>query len=185
MAGGQLKNQWFPVYVSGQGTFQLNGQPSGAIGARARAEITLDTFPYLIYGARFEISYELPAAYWIVPANQNYKQLMREGGVEDDYDVEIQLTQGNVTTNQPAHVRNLQGGLSINKHPWPLFYPARGGNRITMIATRNSSFAPVRVADVDQALTILWKVTLETSRGIRNVADGVTSPTPPPSTGYP
>lgn len=183
MGADPLQSQWFPVYPSATGTFLLNGAPSGDRGAEANCEITLDTFPYLVYGARFEVSYELPLAYFA--ENQDYKRNMREGGVDDDFEVAISLTQGNVTVQELAHVRNLQGGLSINKHPWPVYYPLRGGNKVSIRARRLSSFAPVIVADVAIPLSVLLKVTLETARGIRNVADGITSPAPPPSTGFP
>lgn len=179
----QLQAQWFPVYPSGSGVFMLNGQPSGDINAEAVVSIELDTFPTLIYGARFESTYELPATFWA--SNPSFKRDMREGGVVDDCEVDIRLTQGNVTTQELAHMRNLQGGLSINKHPWPVFYPVRGGNKVGFRVRRLSSFAPVVVNDVPQPLTVTLKVTLETARGIRNVADGITSPAPPPSTGFP
>jgi hypothetical protein len=175
--------QWFPVYPSGSGTFMVDGSPSSRAGSAATVEITLDTFPYLVYGARFETSYELPIPFF--DAEPAFKQFMREGGVDDDYDVTIQLTQGNVTVQNGAHVRNLQGALGFNKHPWPMPYPMRGGNKVTFTARRNSSYPRVLVADTEVPLTIIWKVTLETARGIRSVADGITSPTPPPSTGYP
>jgi hypothetical protein len=180
-----LNAQWFPVYPSQQGIFQLDGNPSSRAGTTATVEIDLDTFPTLVYGARFETSYELPLAFFT--ANPAFKQQMREGGVDDDYDVSIQLTQGNVTVQQLAHVANLQGRLGINKHPWPVFYPLRGGNKVTMTARRNSSYPQVidPASGLEVPITILWKVTLETARGIRNVADGISSPAAPPSSGYP
>lgn len=183
MQRNPLDAQWFPVYPSQQGVFQLDANPSSRAGSTATVEINLDTFPTLVYGARFETSYELPLAFF--EANPAFKQQMREGGVDDDYDVTIQLTQGNVTVQNAAHAANLQGRIGINKHPWPVFYPLRGGNKILMTARRNSSYPPVLVADVEIPITIIWKVTLETARGIRNVADGISSPAPPPSTGYP
>jgi hypothetical protein len=81
-------------------------------------------------------------------------------------------------------VRNIQGALGINKHPWPIFYPMRGGNKVTLTARRNSSYPPVLIADVEVPITIMWKVSLETARGVRTVADGITSPAAPPSTGF-
>jgi hypothetical protein len=177
-----LQAQWFPVYPSGEGIFTIDGTPSSRATAQATCEITLDTFPYLVYGIRFETSYELPLPFF--DTNPAFKQQMREGGVDDDYDVTIQLTQGNVTTQRGAHVRNIQGALGINKHPWAIFYPMRGGNKVTVTARRNSSYPPVLIADVEVPITIIWKVTLETARGVRTVADGVTSPAAPPSTGF-
>jgi hypothetical protein len=51
-------------------------------------------------------------------------------------------------------------------------------------AVRNSSYAPVVISDVVQEFTIVWKVTIETARGITNTTDGITSPPPPGSTGF-
>lgn len=177
--------QWFPLFQSEQAVFQLDGAPSGGAGSQARMTITLDTFPYMVYGLRFTTSYELPPDFWV--ANLDWKQFMRLGGVDDDYDVSIKLTQGNVTTQRDAHVRNLQGANDINKHPWPLPYPLRGGNKIEVTATRNSSYPIVidPATEEETPLTILLKVSALTARGARNVLDGVTSPTPPPSTGFP
>lgn len=181
--GEDLQAQWFPVYPSASAVFLLDGQPSSRINAEAVCEIQLDTFPTLVYGARFEVSYELPLVYWI--ANPDYKANMRLGGVDDDIEVSIALTQGNVTTQERAHMRNLQGGESINKHPWPVFYPLRGGNKVTFRCRRLSSYVPVIVNDVEVPLTLTLRVSLETARGIQNVADGISSPATPPSTGYP
>lgn len=180
---GKPQEQWFPVYPSATGTFLLDGVASSRRGSEAVAEIQLDTFPSLVYGARFEVSYELPLAFFA--ENPGFKRDMREGGVDDDYEVSITLTQGNVTVQESAHVRNLQGAGGINKHPWPIFYPLRGGNKVMFRARRLSSYAPVIVSDVEVPIAILWKVSLETARGIANVADLISTPAPPGSTGFP
>ena len=177
--------QWFPVYPSGSAPFV--GPDGSALGswrqgATATVSIELDTYPQLIYGFRFEVSYELPGAFYA--ANPDYKRRMREGGQDDDYDIKVTLTQGNITTNVAAHVANIQGRLGINKHPLCVYYPARGGNKMQFSATRNSSYAPVIVADQIQEFTVNWKVTIETARGISSVMDGVTGPPPPGSSGF-
>lgn len=181
MAG--LQAQWFPLYPAASAVFQLDGAPSSRAGSQARCTITLDTFPYLVYGLRFDTSYELPLEFF--EDNPAFKMNMALGKVDDDFDVEIQLTQGNVTSIERSHVRNLQGSNGFNRHPWPLPYPMRGGNKISITAIRNSSYPRILVNDVEVPLAITLKVSAETARGVRNVADGITTPAPPPSTGYP
>jgi hypothetical protein len=176
--------QWFPVISSTTPSpFLVDGQRSGAIGAEAKATLSLDTFPELLYAVRFTTSYELPpATFGLAPA---FKQQMREGGVDDDFTVQVLLTQQNITSQAPAHLRNFQGALQTNLHPLPIPYPFRGGNRFDFTARRVSSYPQLRVDEqIVQVLPQLF-VTIIAARGVQSVADNVTSPKPPPSTGFP
>jgi hypothetical protein len=175
--------QWFPIYESGEAPFLVDTTRSGALGAIATVTITLDNYPHLIYGVRFDVSYEIPAADF--GALPGFKRDMREGGVDDDFDVTIQMTQQSIAAKR-IHVRNLRGALGINQHPFPVPYPLRGSNKITLECRRNSSYPLFIVPDV-RTLNILptVKISLELARGVQSVADGQTSPPAPPSTGFP
>ncbi len=185
MAGERSNAQWFPVLYGESAQFKVDATPSGNAGAIARVLFTLDTFPWLLYGVRFEVSYELPALFLAEPENWPFKQFMREGGIDDDFSVTIRAAQQSITGGNPVHVRNVQGALGINKHPLPLPYPFRGGNKIEIECRRLSSYPVIEVADLQVVLTPTVHVALELARGVQQVADGVSSPPPPPSTGFP
>jgi hypothetical protein len=173
--------QWFPIYHSGEAPFQISGARSGIIAAEAVLTITIDTYPELVYGIRFDTSYELPPAiFGQAPA---FKQQMREGGVDDDYDVTIKLSQQSVATTR-AHVRNVQGALGVNRHPWPVPYPLRGSNKIEITARRNSSYPELRVGETITLVLPVLKVTIEAARGVQQIADNITGPPAPGSTGF-
>jgi hypothetical protein len=174
--------QWFPIYHSGEAPFMVSGVRSGAIAAEATVSITIDTYPELVYGVRFDCSYELPAA--IFGQAPSFKQQMREGGVDDDYDVTIRLSQQSVVGTR-AHVRNIQGSLGFNRHPWPVPYPLRGTNKIEITAKRNSSYAELRVGETITLVLPVLKVTVEAARGVQQIADNITGPPAPGSTGFP
>jgi hypothetical protein len=175
--------QWFPIFASNAAPFLLSDARSGAIGAEAKVSIVLDTFPELIYACRFTVSYEIPpATFGLAP---NFKQFMREGGVDDDFTVKVELTQQNITAGTPAHVRNFQGALGTNLHPLPVPYPVRGGNRLEFLARRTSSYPQLRVDDIILEIQPQLFVSIVAARGVLSVADNVTSPAPPPSTGFP
>lgn len=174
--------QWFPVLQSEEAPFLVQGEPSGAKGATAKVTITLDTYPHLLYGFRFDVSYEIPpSVFGQVPA---FKRDMRDGGVDDDYDVTILLTQQNIAS-KPTHVRNVRGAKGTNQHPLAVFYPLRGTNNITIEAVRNSSYAQIRAGDVLLDVFPVWKVTLDLARGVQQIADNASGPPAPGSSGYP
>lgn len=117
-----------------------SGVPSGAAGARARLQTSLNNAPQILYRLTFEVSYELPAEFFAT--NLDFKKLMREGGVDDDFTVDIKLTQQNPTEG-PVHVRTLQGFLGINLHPLPVPYAFQGGNNITIDCQRVTGYPVV------------------------------------------
>jgi hypothetical protein len=117
-----------------------SGNLSGAAGARARLQTSLNNSPQILYRLTFQVSYELPAEFFA--ANLDFKKLMREGGIDDDFTVDIKLTQQNITEG-PVHVRDLQGFLTVNMHPLVVPYAFQGGNNITVDVQRVSSYPVV------------------------------------------
>jgi len=177
----EINVQWFPIYQSGEAPFLLGKDPSGLIGASAKMTIVVDNFPHQLYGVRFDVTYELPPA--IFGQVLDYRRNMRDGGVDDDFDVTIKLSQQSVV-GEAAHVRNVRGALGVNQHPWPVPYPLRGANNIAIEARRNSSYAEIRIGETITTVAPILKVTLELARGVRSEADNVTGPGSPGSTGY-
>jgi hypothetical protein len=175
--------QWFPIFASNAAPFLDGSTKSGAIGAEAKVSITIDTYPELIYGVRFAVSYEIPAAtFGLAPA---FKQQMREGGVDDDFTVTVELTQQKITTGSSTHVRNFQGALGINLHPLPVPYPVRGGNRFEFSGRRTSSYPQLRIDDLILNIEPSLYVTILAARGVLSVADNVSGPAAAGSTGFP
>lgn len=128
----------FPTFQEDEADqFRLGGQPSGAAGARAKVQISLNNAPQILYRVTPTVSYELPADFWA--AHPEFKKQMREGGVDDDYNINITLTQQNVTQG-PVHVRNFAGFLNINLTPLPVPYAFEGGNNVTIEAQRLTSY---------------------------------------------
>jgi hypothetical protein len=125
------------------------GIPSGVAGARAKLVTSLNNAPQILYRLTFQVSYELPAEFFAT--HPEFKKWMREGGIDDDFTVDIKLTQQNPTQG-PVHVRDLQGFLSINQHPLAVPFAFQGGNNITVDVQRLTGY-PV-IDDVEIVPTV-------------------------------
>jgi len=135
---GPIQPTLFPNFQpSEKAAFQIATVPSGGISAVAKLNIELNNSPQILYGIRWAVSYELPAEFWAL--NPNYKALMREGGVDFDFDVEVNLTQQNITQAR-VPFEAFTGRGNVNHTPLPVPYAFQGGNNLAITCTRNSSY---------------------------------------------
>lgn len=127
----------FPGYNTVRAEFKKGSQPSGAAGARVRVTLTLNNSPVLVYGVRSRVSYELPNDFF--RQNYGFKRQMRFGGVDTDFDLQINLTQQNITQT-PTPMDCIQGADGQNYHPFASPYMFQGGNNVTFEAERITSY---------------------------------------------
>lgn len=174
--------QWFPILMSKRAPFLIDGSPSGALGSIATTTVVVDNYPHMLYGVRLAVTYEIPAAlFGLIP---DFKANMRQGGVDFDFDLTINTSQQSIAL-EPAHAENVQGAQGIMKLPFPVAYPVRGSNNITIEARRLSSYAQVRVDGIILDVAPTLKITLELARGVQSLAENVIGPPAPGSTGFP
>jgi hypothetical protein len=167
-------------YYPKEAPFLLSRNPSGDEGAECKFEFSLDNYPDIIYGLRGTVVYALPAAF--ENENFNFRQLMKQGGVDEGFDIEVTLTQSNITTGWvPAP--NFWGSQGINWHPLAVPYMLRGGNNVTVKARRTISYPHPTFGDPEQTLNVAPTLKLTLVTGVL-VADTMPG-SAPGSTGAP
>ena len=157
MNATRLQPSIFPGYKPAAGQFMLASSPSGAAGARVKLTLSLNNSPQILDGVRSRVSYELPAEFW--RDNPGFKRDMREGGVDTDFLMSIDLTQQNITQDA-THVDTIQGAGGVNYHPFPSPYLFQGGNNVTVTAERLSSYPVVVVGQSEFIIAPTLHVTL-------------------------
>ena len=133
-----LQPQAFPIYYPmGPNAFiDASGDPSGAVGARARLGRDLSNFPHMFMGLRITNLYALPDE----PTADDV-QLFRalKEWVDGEQSVRIELAQQNITADSVLDVQ-LTGRAGIHWHPFPVPFPMAGANSITVEITRLSPY---------------------------------------------
>ena len=127
---GQPALQEFPLYYpSTPQTFVLSGQPSGAIGAQAIANITLTNLPHILYGIRIDVEFDLD--------DLADKNLIIQTGVARACNIEISMAQQNITAG-PTFLPHMTGRTEVGAvyHPLPVPFGFVGTNNLQVKATR-------------------------------------------------
>lgn len=131
----------FPLYYPASAPFLDDGAgggaPSGAAGAQATVNPTINNFPHTFYGVRVRNVYELPD-----PALADAFRAVKL--VDQDQTIRIELAQENVTANatlQDHVVGGAQGSTGgIHWHPFPVPYLLAGGNEVNVVLRRLTSY---------------------------------------------
>lgn len=179
-----MVDKYLPIEVSKyygkEGPFLIGKNPSGDVGAEFKTEFSLDNYPDIIYGIRAVSIYALPAEW--ENAHLDFRMLMAQGKLDEAYDVEITLTQSNITTGWIA-APTFFGSEGINWHALAVPYMLRGGNNVTFKARRTVSYPHPTFGDPVQTLNITptLKVTVVTGVLVADLMPG----SAPGSTGAP
>lgn len=161
-------DQGFPLYYSLSAAFlDSEGDPSGAVGARAELVRELNNFPHIFYGVRIRNVYALPDV--DLAAAFAAARL-----VDNDQVVEIQLAQQNITA-QALLQDELVGGHAgvsggVHWHPFPHPYLMAGGNNVRLVVTRLNGYPDL---DEDNPVLPVCRAALVTAvfrKGFRTVA---------------
>ena len=156
---GELLNQGFPLYYSTSAPLLLDGEPSGAAGARAELVRELNNFPHIFYGVRLRNVYPLPK----VDLADEFRAVKL---LDADQVVEVNLAQQNITaqaTPQDQLVGGIPsdaGGGAVHWHPFPHPYLMAGGNEIRIVVTRLTSYPNL---DDDNPVLPVVRATLVTA----------------------
>ena len=125
--------QRLPVYFPGSARFQdANGNPSGQVGSKATVTISINLRPQWMTGIRVRNVYPVPDGF----QNFNVVYLDRLDGEQT---MSTELTQSNIVVRdalQPLVI----GRDGIHWHPFATPYPWGGGDNITLIFTRLTSY---------------------------------------------
>lgn len=125
-----LGMQYFAQYIALEPVpFQLNGAPSGAVGAIARLSVAIDNFPEFVLGVRINNVYPLPP-------NPNeitmalYRNLKEH--TDGEQTVLYRVSQQSVTTNLPLQMHITGRPDGQHWHSFPVPYPIAGANNIQL-----------------------------------------------------
>ncbi len=133
--------QEFPLYYpSAPANFILGGQPSGAVGAIARANIGLTNLPHILFGIRVDNLYDLD--------DLTLKAQIAAAGLDTEQTLEVQIAQQNITAG-PTLQRHVCGTPQTGQvwHPLPSPFGFTGTNNVTIILRRVISY-PAEVIPV-------------------------------------
>jgi len=167
--------QRFPIMYPGSAQFiGSDGQPSGARGAVAHVEITINNRPHEITGFRIANQYLVPNEL----RNSNGLDWLR--WIDPQQDVRTDLAQQNVIV-RPAQQDLIVGRDGIHWHPWECPYPFRGGNNIVLDVVRQIPYSATQLSPQIDINEITCKVVVV---GWAYVTDEF-PPAGPPSTGFP
>jgi len=136
-----LKPQTFPTeYALGPVTFtDANGNPSGAIGARATLDKTLSNFPHMIMGIRLANRWSLPAA----PSDEDIAHATYiKRYIDGEQTVRMQVAQQSILID-PSLQTLVTGRDGLHWHPFPAPYPVAGGNDVSFEIVRVSAYPPL------------------------------------------
>lgn len=124
--------QNIPVFFPGSARFQNSeGQPSGAVGAIATVEISINLRPQWLTGIRVRNVYPVPsAAQTLIPYLDR---------LDDEQTMTTELTQSNIVV-RAAKQDTVIGRGGFHWHPLPSPYPWGGGNNLTLIFTRLTAY---------------------------------------------
>lgn len=137
-----LDPQTFPIYypIGPKPFLDGNGEPSGAVGARAELEKDLSNFPHMFIGIRIDNIYNIPSEEGVDPTAdvvQLYRALKE--WVDGEQSITINLSQQSISVDKLLQVQ-LTGRNGENWHPFPSPFPMAGGNNITIDVERSTSY---------------------------------------------
>lgn len=146
----ETRGQPFPaIYSSGLIPFKLGNQTSGAAGARATHNFTLNTNPGAIYGIRIASFYEIPNN---PSANlvALFDYLSRVTDLQQS--VAVQVAQQTMTLSSPAPQAHI-AGTSFVYYDFPEpFGPLQGSNNVKVDVTRLTSYPSYLIGEVEFAI---------------------------------
>ena len=129
-----VQYQRIPVLFPGSARFQdANGVPSGAVGAQATVEISINLQPQFLVGIRVANVYAIPAEGQIAERFPYYERL------DEEQTLTTELTQSNIIV-RAALQSTVTGRRGFHWHPLAVPYLWRGGNNLTMVITRLTSY---------------------------------------------
>lgn len=169
-----------PKIYPREAPFELDGVPSGDVGATLKVTFDLDNFPDHVYGLRGRAVYALPIAF--ENANLGFRQFMKQGGTDEGFDIQVTLTQSNVTTGW-VDVSTFWGSQGIHWHPLPTPYKLRGGNNIEVECRRTIAYPHPTFGDPVQTLNVAPTLKLTLVTGVL-ISDAMPA-SAPGSTGRP
>lgn len=135
MARDVYSPQKIPVYFPGSARFQnADGVPSGALGAKATVTISINLRPQWFTGIRAWNVYPVGETF------QNFNILYLQH-LDNQQTMSTELTQSNIVVRDALQPLLLGGGApAIHWHPFATPYPWGGGDNITLIFTRLTSY---------------------------------------------
>lgn len=128
--------QRIPIYYPADpASFRNGSSNSGAAGARAAVTFDIPNDPHLIYGVRLVVTCPLP---FVEPTEAQLRLFQAAQTIYDDNLIRIDISQLSMAAIS-IHQRALCGSDGVVWHPFPDPFPAAGGNKWTITATRLTS----------------------------------------------
>ena len=129
-----IQYQRIPVLFPGSARFQnADGAPSGAVGATATVEISINLQPQMLVGIRVANVYAIPTQGQAAERFPYYDRL------DEEQTLTTELTQSNIIV-RAAMQSTVTGRRGFHWHPFSVPYLWRGGNNLTMVITRLTSY---------------------------------------------
>jgi hypothetical protein len=163
----RMLDEGFPFYYPMSAPFLLDGDPSGAVGARAELTRELNNFPHIFYGLRLRNVYPMPSI-----DNADDWNLLKQ--LDADQLIRIDLAQQNIVA-QPTLQDTVTGGLAgrgggvTHWHPFPHPYLLAGGNNIDVEVTRITGYPDLAQDLPVHPVCYATLVTAVFRRGLRTV----------------
>lgn len=152
--------QKIPVYFPGSARFQdADGIPSGALGAIATVTISINLRPQWFTGIRIRNVYPVPDGF------QNFNVIYLDR-LDGEQTFSTELTQSNIVIRdalQPLVI----GRDGFHWHPFATPYPWGGGDNITLIFRRLTSYPAETLPTVHVVLEGIMLVGDQTDEGQR------------------
>ena len=132
MADDDTQYQRVPVLFPGSARFQnADGQPSGAVGAQATVEISINLQPQFLMGIRVQNVYPIPGN---LVGSLSYLERL-----DEEQTLTTELTQSNIIV-RAALQTTVTGRRGYHWHALSVPYLWRGGNNLTMVITRLTGY---------------------------------------------
>lgn len=160
--------QRFPIIYPASAEFRLDQDASGARGASATLTFTINTRPHMLTGLRLQNIYDVPERIQLSQPLLTYLDRL-----DGEQDIQTDLAQQNIVV-RPTLQRLVTGRGGVHWHPFECPYPFRGGNNITVVASRLTSYPD----DIES-------ITLKGALVGWAYIEGDQPPPGPPSTGFP
>jgi len=137
-----LSPQTFPIYypIGPKQFLDGTGQPSGAVGTRARFTRDLSNFAHMFIGIRISNTYELPQ---LPTADEIARFRACKEFVDGEQTITINLAQQNIVV-EPTLQSQITGLDGIHWHPFPTPFPMAGANNISIEVQRATSYPQIR-----------------------------------------
>lgn len=133
-----LGMQYFAHYIALEAVpFQLNGAPSGAVGAIARLNVAMDNFPEFLLGIRVSNVYPLPPN--LTETTMALYRSLKEF-TDGEQTLSYKVSQQSVTTNLPLQLHITGRSDGQHWHSFPVPYPLAGANNIQIEMQRLTAY---------------------------------------------